>query len=81
MGDLGFLYKVYLKTITKKNEEESEEEFGCISLKIRNNNRVSYRFYDEEGNTETINKGMIDGVFLKYALDEEEPSLIASFIT
>lgn len=81
MGDLGHLYKVYLKVITKKEQEESEEEFGCTPLKIRNNNKVSYRFYDEEGNTENINKGLIDGVFIKYELEQEEPALIASFVT
>jgi len=80
MGDLGYLYKVYYKMFTA-HEVENKEEFSAIKLKIRNRNVNSYRFYDENGETIAIDNKMFGGVYLKYDLESEQPSIISSFIT
>lgn len=80
MGDLGTLYKIYFSIFTNENNE-TLEEFGARQLKIRNHNSHSYRYYDEDGKTVSIDKEKLGGVYVQHLLDKNPPQFISYFIT
>jgi len=79
MGDLPNIYKIYYKVFTKNNFQDFE--FSVKVLKVRNRLKDGgYSFYNDDGDTVKIEKKMLGGVFLQYALEEKEPYVEAYFI-
>ena len=85
MGDLGNIYKIFFRLEQFVDEETKEdgtrETFNAIELKVRNKNKFSYRYYDEDGETKTINNGHLNGVFIDNLLMSTEPSVTAYVIS
>ena len=81
MGDLGQIYKVYYKILFDENINEESYVFDVKGLRIRNRNRDSYSFYNEENETVKIKKDILFGIFVEHNLDAEQPYVEAYFYT
>jgi len=79
--DLGYVYRVFFKVTGNQETGENIEEFGVRKLNIRNINNAGYRYYDEKGETQSISKELLGGVFMTYGHTDKPPYLMSWFIT